>query len=151
MAQKREEYIPAGSSIVQEKFINMLMQDGKKSLARKIFQDAMDEIKEKEKEDPISVFNKALRNVMPSMEVRPRRVGGAVYQIPVEVNPKRQMSLSMRWILDSTRSKKGKGMAQKLAGELIDASKSTGAAFKKKEDTNKMAEANKAFAHFAKY
>jgi small subunit ribosomal protein S7 len=151
MSQKKAQQIPENSSELQEKFINCMMKQGKKSIARKIFSDAMQILKDKGKNNPISVFEKALENVRPNMEVRARRVGGSVYQIPVEVNPKRQLALSIRWIVGACRSRKGGSMAQKLAQELTDASNETGTAFKKREDVHRMAAANKAFAHFARY
>ncbi|MBI5412073.1 30S ribosomal protein S7 [Candidatus Peregrinibacteria bacterium] len=151
MGQKKATYIPEDSSPLQEKFISMVMERGKKSIARRIFSDAMNILKEKGKNKPEELFLKAIETVKPQMEIRAKRVGGSVYQIPVEVNAKRQLTLSMRWIISSARSKKGQPMAQKLANELTDASNSTGAAYKKKEDVERMAAANKAFAHFAKY
>lgn len=133
-----------------EKLINSLMWDGKKSTARKVVYDAFDIIKEKEKvENPLEVFETAVRNVGPLMEIRSRRVGGANYQVPREVRPERRQALAYRWILLAARGGKGKPMAQKLAAEIIAASKNEGSAIKKKEDTHRMAEANKAFAHFA--
>jgi small subunit ribosomal protein S7 len=132
------------------KFVNCVMEMGKKNAARKIVYGAFDTIKEKAKiEDPLIVFEEALRNVGPAMEVRSRRVGGANYQVPREVRPERKQALALRWIIDAARSKKGAPMAQKLADELIAASKNEGEAIKKRENTIKMAEANKAFAHFA--
>jgi len=151
MPQKKAKYIPEGSSKLQEKFINCMMKQGKKSITRRIFVQAMQILKNQGKSDPITVFEKAVENVKPNMEVRARRVGGSVYQIPVEVNPKRQMALSLRWIIQACRTKKGKGMPEKLAQELTDASNETGTAFKKREDVHRMAAANKAFAHFARY
>ena len=151
MAQKKAKYIPENSSELQEKFINCMMKGGKKSVSRKIFTVAMQTLKDQGKSDPISIFQKAIETVKPNMEVRARRVGGSVYQIPVEVNPKRQRALSFRWIIGACRSKKGKSMAEKLAQELNDASNETGTAFKKREDVHRMAAANKAFAHFARY
>ena len=150
MAKPVKQYIPAGSDLVIEKFICCLMQRGKKSVARKLFADAMEVIKTRTKEAPLEVFNKALLNVTPLVEVRPRRVGGAVYQVPVEVNPKRQQTLSIRWIITAARDRKGVPMAQKLALELLDAASDQGAAIKKKEDVIRMAQANKAFAHLAR-
>ncbi len=132
-----------------EKFINYVMLSGKKNTARKIVYGAFDIIKEETKQDPLETFDAALKNTGPTMEVRSRRVGGANYQVPREVRPERRMALSMRWILDASRSKKGAPMHQKLAQELILASKNEGEAVKKRENTHKMAEANKAFAHFA--
>ncbi len=133
-----------------EKFINSVMWDGKKSTARKVVYDALEVIKAKTGEqNPLEVFETAIRNVAPNMEIRSRRVGGANYQVPREVNPNRKQALAFRWILIAARSAKGKPMAEKLATELIAASKNEGFAFKKKEDTHRMAESNKAFAHFA--
>lgn len=143
-------FIPAGSDPLQEKFVNCIMQQGKKSTARRIFSDTLAVIKTRTKESPQEVFAKALLNVTPLVEVRPKRVGGAVYQVPVEVSPKRQQALSIRWILTAARGRKGMPMAQKLALELLDASADQGAAVKKKQDVLKMAQANKAFAHFAR-
>lgn len=151
MPQKKAKYIPADSSELQEKFVNCMMKQGKKSVARRIFTQAMQILKDQGKSDPITVFGKAIENVKPNMEVRARRVGGSVYQIPVEVNPKRQTALSLRWIIQACRTRKGKSMAEKLAQELTDASNETGTAFKKREDVHRMAAANKAFAHFARY
>jgi len=125
------------------------MDSGKKVTARRIVHGAFDVVKEKTKEDPIIIFDAALRNVGPNLEVRSRRVGGANYQVPREVRPERKLSLSMRWIIEAARSKKGSPMHKKLADELIAASKNEGEAVKKRENTHKMAEANKAFAHFA--
>ena len=131
-------------------FINYIMLDGKKNVARNIVYGAFDIIKEKEKtETPLSVFEEAIKNVGPIMEVRSRRVGGANYQVPREVRPERRIALAYRWIINSARSKKGKSMAELLADELVLASKGEGEAVKKRENTHKMAEANKAFAHFA--
>ena len=133
-----------------EKFINSVMLDGKKSTARKVVYDAFEVIKTKQKtEDPLEVFETAIRNVGPAMEIRSRRVGGANYQVPREVRPERKMALAFRWILLAARSGKGKRMAEKLADEIIAAANNQGSAIKKKEDTLRMAEANKAFAHFA--
>jgi len=132
------------------KFTNYLMERGKKNTARRVVNDALAFIKEKEKTDsPLEVFETALRNTGPTMEVRSRRVGGANYQIPREVRPERRQYLSMKWLIEAARSRKGAPMAQKLADEIILASKNEGEAIKKKENTHKMAEANKAFAHFA--
>ncbi|MBM3227633.1 30S ribosomal protein S7 [Candidatus Peribacteria bacterium] len=150
MSKPVKAYIPEGSDLQIEKFICCLMRDGKKSVARTVFQDALDIIKTRTKDPPLEVFQKALLNVTPLVEVRPKRVAGAVYQVPVEVTPKRQVALSVRWILDAARSRKGIPMAHRLALELLDASTDQGAAFKKKQDVIKMAQANKAFAHLAK-
>ena len=137
-------------SVRLEKFINSVMWDGKKSTARKVVYDALEEIEKKTgDQNPLEVFETAIRNVAPNMEIRSRRVGGANYQVPREVNPNRKQALAFRWILTAARGGKGKPMAEKLAAEIIAASKNEGSAFKKKEDTHRMAEANKAFAHFA--
>lgn len=130
------------------KFVNHIMWDGKKSIASRIFYDAMDIIKDKTRKDPLDVFNQAMENVMPVLEVKSRRVGGASYQVPVEVFPERRVTLAMRWIINFSRSKTGKPFSDRLASELIDASQGTGVSVKKKDDTHKMAEANKAFAHY---
>jgi len=150
MAKPVKQYIPQGSDPVIEKFINSMMKDGKKSIARRIFWDSVDIIKTRTKDAPLEVFNKALLNVTPLVEVRPKRVGGSVYQVPVEVNPKRQQTLAIRWLIDAARSRKGMPMANRLALELLDASSDQGAAFKKKQDVIRMAQANKAFAHLAR-
>ena len=132
------------------KLVNYIMKKGKKNIARKIVYDAMDLIKEKAKtQNPLEVFDTALKNTVPSLEVKSRRVGGANYQVPIEVTPQRKTALSMKWIIDAARNKKGATMAKKLADEIIAASKNEGEAVKKRENTHKMAEANKAFAHFA--
>ena len=140
---------PVYESVKVAKLVNYVMDSGKKNAARKIVYDCMTLIKEKTKTEPIEVLDTALKNTMPAMEVRSRRVGGANYQVPREVRPERQRSLSMKWIVLAARSKKGKPMAEKLADEIIAASKNEGEAVKKRENTHKMAEANKAFAHFA--
>lgn len=150
MATLPKPYIPQGSDPLIEKFICCLMNRGKKSLARKIFADALEIIKTRTKELPMEVFSKALLNATPLVEVRPKRVAGAIYQVPTEVPAKRQQSLSIRWILMGARARKGSKIAEKLALELLDASTEQGAAVKKKEDVYKMAQANKAYAHFAK-
>ena len=132
------------------KFTNYIMERGKKTVARKIVYDAMELIKEKTKtQNPLEIFDTALKNTVPSLEVKSRRVGGANYQVPIEVTPQRKIALSMKWIIDAARNKKGARMAEKLANEIIAASKNEGEAVKKRENTHKMAEANKAFAHFA--
>jgi len=135
-------------SQILAKFINFLMYDGKKATAEKVIYLTLDKIKDKTKEDPIKVFNDAINNIRPNLEVRSRRVGGATYQVPVEVKTKRSQTLALRWLLDATRKRKNKTMADKLFNELIDASQNKGSAIKKREDTHKMAESNKAFAHF---
>ncbi|PIT93719.1 30S ribosomal protein S7 [Candidatus Falkowbacteria bacterium CG10_big_fil_rev_8_21_14_0_10_43_11] len=133
------------------KFMNYIMERGKKTVAEKIIYGCFDIIKEKTKQDPRHVFNKALKQVGPQLEVRGRRVGGANYQIPYPVRPERRFALSCRWIIDGAKSRKGRSMADKLAAEIMDASKGEGAAVKKRADVHRMAEANKAFAHFARY
>lgn len=130
------------------KFINCLMWGGKKSVAEGIFYDALVKIKDKGEEDPLRVFKKAVENVKPQMEVKTRRVGGANYQIPIEVNQDRRASLSIRWLIGYARARGEKGMVERLAGEILDAANGRGAAVKKKEDTHRMAEANRAFAHY---
>lgn len=151
MAQKRPTFIPEGSNPLQEKFINYIMKEGKKNIARRIFKETLQVLTEKGQKEPVKVFERAIENVKPTLEIRPKRIGGAVYQIPIEVKPGRQLMLSFRWILDSARGKKGSPMAKKLADELLNASNNEGNAIKKKEDTIRMAQANKAFAHYAKY
>ena len=139
---------PKYNSLVLAKFINFLMYDGKKTTSEKIIYDALDKIKDKTKEDPIKIFNEAVSKIRPNLEVRSRRVGGATYQVPVEVKSNRSQALALRWLIDSTRKRKNKTMSEKLYYELLDASQNKGAAIKKREDTHKMAESNKAFAHF---
>ncbi len=129
-------------------FINKLMQNGKKTLAASIFYEAIDIMSRRTKKPGIEVFEEAVKNATPLIEVRPRRVGGATYQIPLEVRPERRQSLAIRWLVSTTRSRSGKSMAEKLAGELMDAANNQGATVKKREDTHKMAEANRAFAHY---
>jgi small subunit ribosomal protein S7 len=136
------------NSIWVQTMINKIMKDGKKGVAERIVYRAMDDIADRTKEDPRQVFEKAMRNVMPVLEVRPRRVGGATYQIPLEVRPARQMSLAMRWLLGAARSRTGRPMSERLATELVDAYREQGSAIKKRDDTHKMAEANKAFVHY---
>ena len=136
-----------GSELVS-KFINGLMLKGKKSKAEKIFYTAMDIIQQKTKKDPLEIFHKAVENVMPVLEVRSRRVGGATYQVPVEVREKRRRSLAIRWLVQYARERSEKTMSERLANELMAAARGEGGAVKKKEDTHRMAEANKAFAHF---
>ncbi len=153
MSRKRKAPIrkvypdPRYHSEVISKFINSIMYDGKRSTAEKILYDALEKIKNKN-EDPLKVFNIAISNVKPNLECRSRRVGGATYQVPVEVKPKRAQALALRWIMDATRKRKNKTMADKLFAEILDASQNKGSAIKKREDTHKMAESNKAFAHF---
>jgi len=145
------EFIANGNTQQIEKFINYVMLDGKKNIARRIVKDAFQFIKEKTKENPATVFSEAIDNVKPALEVRAKRVGGAVYQIPMEVKPKRQFQIACKWIILAARGKKGAPMFRKLADELLQAYNNEGAAVKKKEDTHRMAQANKAFAHFARY
>jgi len=130
------------------RFINSIMKGGKRSTAARIMYDAMDIVQARMKQPPLEVMEEAVRNVSPVLEVKPRRVGGSTYQIPVEVPPSRRLSLTMRWLLAAARSRPGKSMAEKLANELMDAARGTGSAVKKKEDTLRMAEANRAFAHY---
>ncbi|MBC8481857.1 MAG: 30S ribosomal protein S7 [Planctomycetes bacterium] len=138
-----------GSKLVS-KFINCLMWDGKKSVSQKVFYDAMDIISEKVKDvEPLEVFEKAINNVKPMIEVRSKRVGGSNYQVPMQVSPRRQQALAFRWILTASRAKKGKPMCEFLSSELMDAFNQTGAAMTTRENIHRMAEANKAFAHFA--
>ena len=151
MAQKRTNHIPEGSNPLQEKFINCIMKQGKKSVARRIFNDAMKILIEKGHTHPEKVFEKAIDQIKPNLEVKAKRIGGAVYQIPIEVKPARQITLAFRWILDGTRSKRNAPMAKKLADELLNALNGEGNAIKKRDDMQKMAQANKAFAHYAKY
>ena len=139
---------PVYGNIVVSKLINSIMLDGKKSTAQKIVYGAFDQIKEKTGEDPLDVFNKAMENIMPELEVKARRVGGANYQVPIEVRPARRQTLGLRWLTQYTRARGERTMAERLAKEIMDAANGTGASVKKKEDTHKMAEANKAFAHF---
>lgn len=129
-------------------FINKVMERGKKSLARRLVYDAMDIIAERANRDPLEAFEQAVRNASPLLEVKPRRVGGATYQVPVEVSSHRSTSLAMRWLLASAKSRPGKTFSGKLADELMDAARNTGATVKKREDTHRMAEANRAFAHY---
>ena len=139
---------PKFKSTIIPKLINNIMYDGKRGIAAKIVYDAIDKIKTKTKDEPINIFNEAINNIKPTVEVRSRRVGGATYQVPVEVKSKRAQALALRWLMDATRKRKNKTMADKLYAELLDASQNKGSAIKKREDTHKMAEANKAFAHF---
>jgi small subunit ribosomal protein S7 len=139
---------PRYDSQTVTKFINSLMLDGKKSTAEKIFYDAMDTIEQRTGQTGVQVFKAGLNNVKPNVEVKSRRVGGATYQVPIEIRPDRRTALGMRWILDYSRTRRDKSMSERLAAELIAASNSEGSAMKKKEDTHRMAEANKAFAHY---
>lgn len=139
---------PKYKSNIVAKFINGMMLDGKRSIAEHIFYDAMDIIEKKLKEDPVSVFNQAMENAAPILEVKSRRVGGATYQVPIEVRDKRRKTLAIRWLVSFSRQRSEKTMAEKLANELMAAYKKEGSTIKKREDTHRMAEANKAFAHF---
>ena len=139
---------PVYNSKVVTKLVNNIMLNGKKSVAQKIVYGAFDIVKEKEQRDPLEVFEEALNNIMPVLEVKARRVGGATYQVPLEIRPERRQTLGLRWLVRYARTRHEKTMAEKLAGEIIDAINGNGGAFKKKEDTHKMAEANKAFAHY---
>ena len=148
-AEKREIFPdPKFGDEVISKFMNNLMKDGKKSVAEKIVYGAFDDIEKKLKIDPVKVFHDAIENVMPSIEVRSRRVGGATYQVPVEVRPERRKALAIRWIISSARARGEDTMGNRLSSELIDASNNKGNSVKKREDTHKMAEANRAFAHY---
>jgi small subunit ribosomal protein S7 len=136
------------NSVLVAKFVNRVMKQGRKSCATRIVYDALGMVEERMKQPALDVMEEAVRNVAPILEVKPRRVGGSTYQIPVEVSPDRQASLAMRWLLAAARSRPGKSMAGRLANELMDAARGTGAAVKKREDTHRMAEANRAFAHY---
>ena len=139
---------PIYGSKVVTKLINNIMLDGKKGIAQGIVYGAFEEIKEKTNEEPLEVFERAMANIMPVLEVKARRVGGANYQVPIEVRPERRETLALRWLVRYSRARNEKGITQKLAREIMDAANQTGATFKKKEDTHKMAEANRAFAHY---
>ena len=139
---------PKTKDFVVAKFINGLMYDGKKSVAERIFYQALDRIREKTGKDPVEVFHDALGNVKPSVEVRPSRVGGATYQVPMEISSFRKQSLGIRWLIDSSRRRSEKSMVEKLSSEIIDAQNRRGSAVKKKEDIHRMAESNRAFAHY---
>ena len=139
---------PIFKSPIIPKLINSIMYDGKKSVASKIVYEAIEKIKSKTKDEPINVFNEAINNIRPTVEVRSRRVGGATYQVPVEVKTKRAQALALRWLVDASRKRKDKHMADKIFNEIFDAYERKGFAVKKKEDVHKMAESNKAFAHF---
>lgn len=139
---------PKYKNTLVSKFINGLMREGKKSISRRIFYDAMEIVERRSKEEPVKVFEQAMENIKPVLEVRSRRVGGATYQVPVEVRTDRRQALAIRWLVGFSKKRGEKSMAQRLAGELLDAYNKRGAAFKKKEDTHRMAEANKAFAHY---
>ena len=146
--KRQVEVDPVYGTKVITKFINSLMLDGKKTVAEKIVYRTFDIIKEKTKQDPLDVFNEAIKNVKPNLEVKSRRVGGATYQVPVEVRSERAQALAIRWLIESSKKRGDKTMQERLSKEFLDASTNKGNAIKKKEDTHKMAEANKAFAHF---
>ena len=139
---------PKYKSLIIPKLINSIMYDGKKTTAEKIIYDAIDKIKSKTKDEPLEIFNQAINNIKPTVEVRSRRVGGATYQVPVEVKSKRAQALAIRWLVESARKRKDKHMSDKIFNELYDAYEKKGSAVKKREDVHKMAESNKAFAHF---
>jgi small subunit ribosomal protein S7 len=139
---------PRFGDLLVAKFTNNLMRDGKKSIAEKIVNDAMDLVAERTREDPLQVFQKALENSEPMVEVKSRRVGGSTYQVPIEVRPERRTALAMRWLIEYARKRGGRTMSEKLANELIEASHSRGGSVKKRDDVHRMAEANKAFAHY---
>lgn len=142
---------PKYQSLVVARFINFVMRRGKKATARKIVYGTLDLIKKRTKSDPLEIFDKALKNVGPYVEIKTKRIGGANYQVPIEVGRDRRLTLSMRWIIESAQNQDGKPMKEHLSKEILLASKKSGTAFKKKEDTHRMAEANKAFAHFARF
>lgn len=146
--QRKAEPDPLYNSVVVSKLINQIMWDGKKSLAEEIIYGAFEIIRDRTGRDPLEVFEEALNNVMPVLEVRPRRVGGATYQVPVEVSPKRRQSLAIRWLVNFSRARKAKSMQEKLAGEILDALNNTGGAAKRREEVHRMAESNRAFAHY---
>jgi small subunit ribosomal protein S7 len=139
---------PIYNSVLVTKLVNSIMLDGKKGVAQKVVYDAFDTIKEKTGKDAMEVFETAMENIMPSLEIKARRVGGATYQVPMEVRPARRQTLGLRWLTNYSRARSEKNMADRLAGEIMDAANNTGNAVKKREDTHKMAEANKAFAHY---
>ena len=148
-AEKREVHPdPKFGDLVVSKFMNNLMKDGKKSVAEAIVYGAFDQMEEKAKQDPIAMFHQALENVMPAIEVRSRRVGGATYQVPVEVRPDRRQALAIRWLISAARARNENTMEDRLSGELLDAANNRGTAVKKREDTHRMAEANRAFSHY---
>ena len=139
---------PKFNDLLVARFINSLLKQGKKSIAEGIFYGALDSVGEKTKEDPIKVFKKAIDNVSPHLEVKSRRVGGATYQVPIEVKENRRIALSVRWVIQNAKARSGRSMAEKLTGEIVDAYNNAGGSIKKKEDVHRMAEANKAFAHY---
>jgi small subunit ribosomal protein S7 len=147
---ERREIVPDSkyNSVLVAKFINQIMERGKKSTAERIVYTAMETMGERTKRNPLDVFEQAIREAMPVVEVRPRRVGGATYQVPVEIRNERRLTLAIRWLVTTSRKRAGRTMAERLAAELLDAAQGTGITIKKKEDTHKMAEANRAFAHY---
>ena len=148
-AEKREiNPDPKFGDVVVTKFMNAIMFDGKKSVAERIVYGALDQVQEKTKQEPVAVFHQALDNVAPHVEVRSRRVGGATYQVPVDVRPERRQALAIRWLIAAARNRNETTMVERLSGELLDASNNRGTAVKKREDTHKMAEANRAFSHY---
>jgi small subunit ribosomal protein S7 len=151
MIKDKVQFVSKGNTEMNEKFINYIMKQGKKTTARKILKDAFEIVANKTKKPSQEIFELALENAKPSLEVRPKRIGGAVYQIPMEVKPFRQFQLASRWMLAGARAKKGVPMAKALADEILQASNNEGNAIKKKEDSHRMAQANKAFAHFARF
>ncbi len=151
MAKQSPKYIPPSSDEFLEKFINYIMRRGKKSIARRSFNNALTIIKGRGYKDPVATFLRAVSNVSPLLAIKAKRIGGAVYQVPIEVSPSRQKMFAFTWILNAARDKKGAQFAKKLADEIIEAAEGAGTAVKKKEDTLRMAQANKAFAHFARY
>jgi small subunit ribosomal protein S7 len=151
-AKKRKiEADPRYNSLVIAKFINYIMRNGKKTVAQKVVYNALKLVEEKVKKDPLDVFDQVIKNVSPLLEVKSRRIGGANYQVPIQVRAERRLTLAFRWIIEAAKSKKGKPMSERLAMELIDAFGKQGAAIKKREDVHRMAEANRAFAHFARF
>jgi small subunit ribosomal protein S7 len=149
VVEKREIFPdPKHNSVMAAKFVNNLMVDGKKSVAERIFYDTLEIMEERTKQDPMKLFKKAVDNAKPLLEVKSRRVGGATYQVPVEVSPERRQALSFRWLIQYAKARSEQSMAERLASEVIDAANNRGATIKKREDTHKMAEANKAFAHY---
>ncbi|MBL4595394.1 MAG: 30S ribosomal protein S7 [Robiginitomaculum sp.] len=148
-AEKREVHPdPKFGDLILTRFMNYVMQDGKKSLAENIVYGALEIVEEKSRREPLPLFHEALENVMPTVEVRSRRVGGATYQVPVEVRPERRKALAIRWLIGAARKRNEKTMRERLAGELLDASSNRGSAVKKREDTHRMADANRAFSHY---
>lgn len=139
---------PKYNNVRIQMFINRMMYSGKKSTAQRMLYSALDTIEERENADPVEIFDRALRNVTPALEVKPRRVGGSTYQVPIEVDPDRGLSLAIRWLLMASRTRSGRSIADKLAAELMDAARGQGTAMKRREDTHRMAEANRAFAHY---